>query len=122
MLDFNIVYALLIAVGVVIFVRFVKPYLKKNNINVYEEIKLFLLVSGYAFRDDKIKAISATALEVVKSMEQLSFSADEKHYLAVDEVFRKLLDEFDIELDEEIIETIVRIAVSALPPTNQQIK
>ena len=121
MLDFNIVYALLIAVGVVIFVRFVKPYLKKNNINIYEEIKLFLLVSGYAFRDEKIKAISATALEVVKSMEQLSFSADEKHYLAVDEIFRRLLDEFDIELDEEIIETIIRIAVSALPPTNQQI-
>ena len=119
MLDFNIVYALLIAVGVVIFVRFVKPYLKKNNINIYEEIKLFLLVSGYAFRDEKIKAISATALEVVKSMEQLSFSADEKHYLAVDEVFRRLLDEFDIELDEEIIETIIRIAVSALPPTHQ---
>lgn len=119
MLDFNILYALLIAVGVVIFVRFAKPYLKKNNINIYEEIKLFLLVSGYAFRDEKIKAISATALEVVKSMEQLSFSADEKHYLAVGEVFRRLLDEFDIELDEEIIETIIRIAVSALPPTNQ---
>ena len=118
-LDFNVLYALLIAVGVVLFVRFVKPYLKKNNINIYEEVKLFLLVSGFAFRDEKIKAITATALEVVRNMEQLSFSADEKHYLAVDEVFRRLLDEFNIELDEEIVETIVRIAVSALPPTHQ---
>lgn len=119
MLDFNVLYALLIAIGVVVFVRIIKPYLKKNNIDFYEETKLFLLVSGYAFRDEKIKAISATALEVVRNMEQLSLSADEKHYLAVDEVFRRLLDEFNIEIEEEIIETIVRIAVSQLPPTHQ---
>lgn len=118
MLDFNIVYALLITVGVVIFVRFVKPYLKKNNINIYEEIKLFLLVSGYAFRDDKIKAISATALEIVKGLEELSLVSDEKHYIAVDKVFRELLIEFDLELPEEVIEGIIRIAVSQLPATN----
>lgn len=118
-LDFNVLYALLIAIGVVVFVRFVKPYLKKNNINIYEEVKLFLLISGYAFRDEKIKGITTTALEVVRNMEQLSLSADEKHYLAVDEVFRRLLDEFNIELSEDIIETIIRIAVSQLPPTHQ---
>lgn len=118
MLDFNIVYALIIAIGVVVFVRIIMPYLKKNNIDFYEEIKLFLLISGYAFRDEKIKGISKTALEVVKGLEELSLSAEEKHYLAVEEVFRRLLDEFDIELNEEIIETIIRIAVSQLPPTN----
>jgi len=117
-LDFNIIYALLIAVGVIIFVRFVKPYLKKNNIEFYEEIKLFLLVSGYAFREDKIKAMAATALEIVKSLEELSLVSDEKHYIAVDKVFRELLIEFDLELPEEVIEGIVRIAVSQLPPTN----
>lgn len=119
MLDFNILYALLIAAGVVIFVRFVKPYLKKNNIDFYEEIKLFLLVSGYAFREEKIKAIAATALEVVKSLEELSLVPDEKHYVAVDKVFRELLFEFSIKLPEEVIEGIVRIAVSQLPPTNE---
>lgn len=119
MMDFNVLYALLIAISVVVFVRVIKPYLKRNNIEFYEEVKLFLLVSGYAFRDEKIKLIYATALEVVKNMELLSLTPDEKHYLAVDEVFRKLLDDFDIELSEEIIETIIRIAVSALPPTNK---
>lgn len=118
-LDFNIVYALLIAVGVVVFVRFVKPYLKKNNIDFYEEIKLFLLVSGFAFRDDKIKAIAATALEVVKSLEELSLVSDEKHYMAVDKVFRELLVEFDLELPENVIEGIVRIAVTQLEPTHK---
>ena len=117
-LDFNIIYALLIAAGVIIFVRFVKPYLKKNNIEFYEEIKLFLLVSGYLFREDKIKAIAATALEIVKGLEELSLASDEKHYIAVDKVFRELLTEFDLELPEEIIEGIIRIAVSQLPPTN----
>ena len=117
-LDFNIIYALLIAVGVVIFVRFVKPSLMKNNIEFFEEIKLFLLASGYAFREDKIKGIAATALEIVKSLEELSLVSDEKHYIAVDKVFRELLIEFDLELPEEIIEGIVRIAVSQLPPTN----
>ena len=118
-IDFNILYALLIAAGVVVFVRVIKPYLNKNNIDFYEEVKLFLLISGFAFRDDKIKAISATTLEVVKNMEQLSLTADEKHYLAIDEVFRRLLDEFNLEIDETVIEAIIRIAVSQLPPTNK---
>ena len=118
-MDFNIIYAILIAVAVVIYVRFVKPYLQKNNLNFYEEIKLFLLVSGYAFRDEKIKAIAGMTLGVVEKLEDLTLVADEKHYIAVDEVFRELLVEFDIEMDEEIIEGIVRIAVSHLPPTNK---
>lgn len=121
MLDFNVLYALLVAIGVVVFVRIVKPYLKQNNIDIYEEVKLFLLISGFAFREDKIKAIIVMSLEVVSSMEKLSLSPDEKHYLAVDEVFRKLLDDFNIELSEDVIETIIRIAVSTLPATNAQI-
>lgn len=118
-MEFNVLYALLIAVGVVVFMRVIVPYVKKNNLDFYEEIKLFLLISGHSFRDEKIKAISAMALEVVKQMEELGLAAEEKHYAAVDEVFRRLLFEFGIELEEEIIETIIMIAVSQLPPTNK---
>lgn len=118
MLDFNIVYATLIAVAIVLYVKFVKPYLKEHNIDFYEEVKLFLLVSGYAFREEKIKAIASMTLEVVKNLETLTAVAEEKHYVAVESVFRELLDEFDIDMDEEVIEGIVRIAVSHLPPTN----
>lgn len=117
MLDFNIISALAIVIGVVVFMKFVMPYLKKNNIDFYEEVKLSLLIFGYAFREDKIRAISKTALEVVKQFEQLSLAAEEKHYLAVDEVFRRLLFEFDIELDEEIVELLIKVAVSQLEPT-----
>lgn len=120
MLDFNILYAVLIAIAVVIFVKFGKPYLKKNNIDFYEEIKLFLLVSGYAFRDEKIKAIAGLSLNVVKKLEELTLVSDEKHYLAVDKIFRELLEELDVEIDESVIEGIVRIAVSHLPATTQK--
>lgn len=121
MLDFNILYAIALMIGVIVFLRVIVPYLKKNNVDFYEEIKLFLLLSGYAFREEKIKVISQTALEVVKQFEKLHISPEEKHYLAVDEVFRKLLVEFNIELDEEVIETIIMIAVSQLPPTNAEV-
>lgn len=116
MLDFNIIYAVLIAVAIVVYVKFVKPYL---NLDFYEEVKLFLLISGYAFRDDKIKALAEVTLEVVKSLEELTLASDEKHHVAIDKVFRELLDEFNIEMREEVIEGIVRIAVSHLPPTNK---
>lgn len=118
MLDFNIITALLIMVGVVLFVKFVMPYLENNNIDFYEEIKLGLLIFGYTFRDEKIKAISKTALEVVKSLENLSLTAEEKHFVAIEEVFRKLLFEFDIEVEEEVVEMIIRVAVAQLPATN----
>lgn len=119
MLDFNIIYAILIAVAVVLYVKYAKPYLKKNNLDFYEQVKLFLLISGYAFRDEKIKAIAEVALNVVKSLEELTLVPDEKHYVAVDKVFRELLVEFDIEMEEKIIEGIVRIAVAQLPPSNK---
>lgn len=118
MLDFNVVYAILLMIGVIVFLRVIMPYLKKKNIDFYQEIKLFLLLSGYSFRDEKIKQISETALEIVKNLEELSISPEEKHYLAVDEVFRRLLIELNIELEEHVIETIVMIAVSQLPPTS----
>lgn len=119
MLDFNIIYAILSAGAIVVYVKFVKPYLKEKNLDFYEEVKLFLLISGYAFRDDKIKAIAGITLEIVKSLEELTLASNEKHHIAVDKVFRELLDEFNIEMKEEVIKGIVRIAVSHLPPTNK---
>lgn len=118
MLDFNIINALLIIIGVVVFIKFAMPYLKKNNIDMYEEVKLALLLFGYSFRDEKVKALSNMILEIVNNLEKLSITPDEKHYLAVDEVFRRLLDEFDIEIEETAIELLIRIAVATLPPTN----
>lgn len=119
MLDFNIIYAILSAAAIGVYVKFVKPYLKENNLNFYKEVKLFLLISGYAFRDDKIKAIAGITLKIVKSLEELTLASDEKHHVAIDKVYRELLDEFNIEMKEEVIEGIVRIAVSYLPPTNK---
>lgn len=118
MIDFNIFNAILVATFIVIFIRFVLPYFKKTKRTYYDEVKLGLMLFGYAFRNDKIKAIANTALTVVREIESLHLSPEEKHALAAEKTFRELLNEFNIELDEEVIDLIIQIAVSLLPKTN----
>ena len=118
-IDFNILYAVIIAIGVVLYVRFVKPYLKKNKIDVFEEVKLFLIVSGFAIRDDKARAMFAMILDIVKNLEALDLSPDEKHFIAVDNAIRQLLIDFEIDIPEQVIEGLIRIAVTQLEPTHK---
>lgn len=118
MIDFNIFNAILVATFIVIFIRFVLPYFKKTKRTYYDEVKLGLMLFGYAFRNDKIKAIANTALTVVREIESLHLSPEEKHNLAVEKTFKELLNEFNIELEDEVIDLIVQIAVSLLPKTN----
>jgi hypothetical protein len=119
MLDFNIINALIVLTSILVFILIVKPYFEKKNFQFYDEIKLGLMLFGFAFRDDKIKEIANTILFIVQQMETLDLTAEEKHYLAVDEVFRELLEEFNIELPEEAISLLIQIAVKMLPPTHQ---
>lgn len=119
MLDFNIINALIVLTSILVFVLIIKPYFEKKNFKFYEEVKLGLLIFGYAFRDDKVRDIANTALLIVQQVEKLHLTPEEKHYLAVDEVFGALLEEFNIELPEEAISLLVQVAVSMLPPTNQ---
>ena len=118
MIDFNVTNGLIVVTAIMVFLLIIKPYLQKNNLNYYEEIKLGLLMFGFVFRDDKVKQMANTVLFIVKEMEKLDLTPDEKHYLAVDEVFRTLLEEFNIELPEDAIALLIRAAVSLLPPTN----
>lgn len=118
MIDFNVTNGLIVVTAIMVFLLIVKPYLQKNNLNYYEEIKLGLLMFGFVFRDDKVKQMANTVLFIVKEMEKLDLTPDEKHYLAVDEVFRALLEEFNIELPEDAIALLIRAAVSLLPPTH----
>ena len=118
MLDFNVVNASAIAILIVIFVKFVLPYFKKRKIDYYEEIKLGLMLFGYAFRDEKVKQIANTALVVVSEIESLHLAPEEKHNLAVEKTFKELLNEFNIELEDEVIDLIIQLAVTMLPKTN----
>ena len=119
MLDFNIVNASAIAVLIVIFIRYILPYLKKTKSSYYEEIKLGLMLFGYAFRDEKVREIANTVLVIVREIESLHLAPDEKHSIAVEQTFKVLVEEFNMELEPDAMDLIIRLAVSMLPKTNQ---
>lgn len=120
MLDFNLIYAILVAVAIVLFITFVSPLLqRKGKSNIYTDIKMGLLLFGYAFRDEKIKAIADLVLKVVRETEKLDLAPDDKREEAIEIAFRALIKELGLEIDEDAIETIVNIAVAYLPPTNR---
>lgn len=119
MLDFNLFTAILVAVAIVLFIRFGLPYLRKRGYsNIYADIKAGLLLFGYAFRDDKIKAIADLMLKIVQETERLDVAPIAKRDEAVNIAFRALIKELNIEIEEQAIVTIVNIAVSYLPPTH----
>lgn len=119
MLDFNLLTAILVAVAIILFVRFGMPYLKLRGYgDIYTDVKAGLLLFGYAFRDEKIKAITELILKVVKETEKLSIAPEGKREEAVNVAFRSLIKELNIDIDEDAVRTIINIAVAYLPPTN----
>lgn len=119
MLDWNVTNGLIIITSILVFILFIKPFLQSKNFKYYDEVKLGLMIFGFTFRDEKIKDIADTALFIVTQMETLDLTPEEKHYLAVDEIFRALVIEFNIELPEDAISLLVQCAVAMLPKTNQ---
>lgn len=119
MFDFNLLTGILVAAAIVLFIRFGMPYLRKKGYsNIYSDIKAGLLLFGYAFRDEKIKAIADLMYNIVHETEMLDAAPEVKRKEAVDIAFRALIKELNIEMEEQAIVTIVNIAVSYLPPTN----
>lgn len=120
MLDFNVVSAIGIIVVLLLIYIFVLPYLKAKGMqsSIYKDIKMGLLVFGYAFRDDKVKKMVDMLYGIVASIESLDIAPEDKKDKAVRVAFDNLLAEFEIVLDEEVISLIIDIAVAYLPPTN----
>lgn len=119
MFDVNILYAIAILAGVILFRRVAMPFLRKNNLELYEEVKIALLIMGYSFRDEKIKNITEVALEMVNDLEKIAIAPEDKLEVAIAEVSKKLMADFNIQLEEEVIKLIIRVAVSTLEPTNK---
>ena len=118
MLDFNVISGMFVAVALVLLIRFVFP-LYKDRTSIYADVKQGLLLFGYAFRDDKIKEIADALLNIVLIVEELDKPNITKQYEAIVLAYDKLLAEFDIILDDEVVELLVNIAVAHLPPTNK---
>lgn len=114
-IDMNIVYAIGLVIALFGFMKVVAPYIKRKDMEYYKEVKLALMLFGYAFRNDKLKQISKVSLEVVKGLEELSIHSQEKHDEAVYLISKQLVDTFEIEVKAEALELIVQVAVSYLP-------
>ena len=121
MFDFNTVTAILVAIGLVLLIRFVFP-LYKDRTSIYKDVKQGLLLFGYAFRDEKIKQITDTIFNIVSIVEQYDKSNISKQYEAMTKAYDELLTEFDIVLDDKVVELLVDIAVAHLPPTNKEVE
>ena len=80
MLDFNIITGIGVAAALVLAVVFLFPYLREKGItkDLYKDIKMGLMIFGYAFRDDKVKQITAMILGILTSMEKLDIAAEDK--------------------------------------------
>ena len=119
MMNWDVLYAVGLVFGLFAVLYYLVPYLKAKNLDYYNEIKLALMLCGYAFRNDKLKRISDLALEVVEAVEELSLTSDEKKEEAVAIISQELLTEFNIVIDDETIALIIAVAVTLLPKTNK---
>lgn len=119
MLDFSLITAILVAVSIVLFLRIVAPFIKKQGYSdIYKDVKAGLLLFGYAFRDEKIRVIADLVLLIVGQTEKLDIAPHGKKEEAVNIALREIITELNLEIQEEAIELIVNIAVAYLPPTN----
>lgn len=121
MLDFDIVTGIGIIIAIIVLVKFVLPYLKKKGFknDLYGDIKLGLMLFGYAFREEKIKEIANKIYNIVSIVEVLDLAPEDKQNEAVELAFKELMEELKIQLDEEALKLIIDIAVAYLPPTNK---
>lgn len=118
-MNWDVVYATGLVFGIFAVLYYVVPYLKKRKLEYYKEVKLALMLFSYAFRYDKVKRIADLALEIVKSIEELSLSPEEKRIEALTIISQRLLNEFNIVIDDDALGLIIDIAVTLLPPTNK---
>lgn len=117
-MDYNFLIAVGIVFGLWAFLYYLVPWLKKHNAEYYDEVKLALLLCGYAFRDDKVKNIADIAYEIVDDLESLAITPEEKHNEAVTMLSQKILTEMHIDLDDDALDMIVQLAVTLLPKTH----
>lgn len=117
MLDYNVIYGVLVAAALVVLIILVFPSFKDRE-TIYTQVKTGLLMFGYAFRDEKVKAMTDTIFNIVMTIEQLDKSGREKQAEALNVAFVELMDQFNVQLDKEAMQTIINIAVSYLPPTH----
>jgi hypothetical protein len=118
-MDYNILITLGVVVAFFLYLRFGRPYVK--DATIYEDVRLGLMLGGLMIREDKIKEVIDIVITIVKDLEELhGIENSEKEAIAVQNASEEILNKLNIEIDEETLSLIVKVAVSYLPPTNQK--
>lgn len=113
-IDINV----LIGIGIIIALT-LYFYFAKGKVQLYDEVKLALMLVGVAFRDDKVKRISEVTFNIVQTLEKMDKSNEEKKEVAVKQATEEIFKELDVVLDPQIVDTLIEVAVAYLPKTNQ---
>jgi hypothetical protein len=92
------------------------PYLKSKGVDskYCSLVEQALLLGGLMFRSDKVKQIISIALTIVRGLEILNKSSEEKHNEAVIELSKNLFDELNIKLSDTTLSLIIHLAVSLM--------
>jgi len=110
----------LFTIGIVGVLTFIFAMAKKHKFAYYNELKMALLLVGMSLREDKLKQIATLALEIVKAVEPIELTPQDKKAVAIAKLSKKISEILQIEIDETALNLIIDIAVSTLPPTNKQ--
>lgn len=110
-MDYTIILSVLIVIGLTGF--FI--YMRNKNFKYYDEVRLALLLVGMSFKDVKIKGIANTAMEIVQQLEILDMASEQKQKEAIKEAAKVINEKFNITLDDEVLATIIDIAVAHMP-------
>jgi hypothetical protein len=116
MFNYEILMALFITIGLVLFFIYVKPL----SFGYYKEIRLALLIVQTSFRDDKVKQIADIVMSIVNDLEKLDVDNSEKQAYAIQLAGQSILEKLGITLDEDILALIVDVAVAYIPKTHQE--
>ena len=112
-IDINVIIAIVVVVALTLYFYFLK-----GKVSFYDEMKLALMVVGVAFRDDKVKKISDIAFNIVKTLETMDKSNEDKKEEAVKQATEEIFKELGVVLDPQIVDTLIEVAVAHLPKTN----
>jgi predicted site-specific integrase-resolvase len=118
MFDYNVLIAIVVVVAFFLYLRFGRQYIKDNTI--FTDVRLALLLTGEIVREDKVKEIISIVESVVADIEEMhGIENSEKEAMAVQTASENILDKLNIEISEDTLALIVKVAVSYLPATNK---
>ena len=106
-INWNVVTAMAMAIGLVSYLRFVAPKIQKRK-ELYQEVVLVLTVVGAVYEDETVKEVTSFIKDVVEDLAELDVNIDETE---VHDMVKTNLASLGFELDEDVLAVIVKTVV-----------